>query len=245
MLRYHEISEANHRILNPITEEKLKLVGEICAITPGTTHLDLCCGKGEMLSRWVQQYQSIGVGVDISPVFIAAARERAKELGVARNVSFIEGDASQFVYYDSRYDMVSCIGATWIGNGLTGTLELMQKALKAGGTLLVGECYWIAEPPAALHAALGTELTYFASLAGTLDRIEGAGCELIEMVLANRDSWDRYVAAQWATVHQWVRTHADDPDAKGITEWIKASQRSYLEYQRDYLGWGIFVIKQR
>ena len=29
-LRYHEISEANHRILNPFTEEKLRLLGEIC-----------------------------------------------------------------------------------------------------------------------------------------------------------------------------------------------------------------------
>jgi SAM-dependent methyltransferase len=243
MLRYHEIAEGNHRILNPITEEKLRQVGEICKIAPGMTHLDLCCGKGEMLSRWVQEYHSIGVGVDISPVFIAAARERAKELGVERQVSFVEGDAAPFVQYDSRYDIVSCIGATWIGNGLVGTLELMKKALKPGGTLVVGECYWISEAPAAVQSAIQSRPDEFASLAVTLDRIESTGCELIEMVLANHDSWDRYVAAQWATVHQWVKDHPDHPDAPGLTAWNKENQRSYLEYQRAYLGWGVFVIK--
>ena len=29
-LRQHEIAEAGHRILNPITDEKLELLGELC-----------------------------------------------------------------------------------------------------------------------------------------------------------------------------------------------------------------------
>ena len=32
---------------------------------------------------------------------------------------------------------------------------------------------------------------------GTLDRIESTGFELVEMVLADGDSWDRYSAAKW------------------------------------------------
>jgi hypothetical protein len=44
-LRYHEISEANHRILNPFTEEKMILVGKICRLRPGMRQLDLACGK--------------------------------------------------------------------------------------------------------------------------------------------------------------------------------------------------------
>ena len=31
-LRYHEISEANHRILNPFTDEKLLTLGEACRL---------------------------------------------------------------------------------------------------------------------------------------------------------------------------------------------------------------------
>ncbi|HET7770643.1 MAG TPA: hypothetical protein VFN74_17850 [Chloroflexota bacterium] len=32
-LRHHEIAEANRRILNPFTAEKLALLGEICRLT--------------------------------------------------------------------------------------------------------------------------------------------------------------------------------------------------------------------
>lgn len=218
-------------------------VGESCRLKPNMTHLDLCCGKGEMLSQWARTYGTIGVGVDISSVFLEAARERAEELGVARQVSFVEGDAAKFITYDSRYDVVSCIGATWIGNGLVGTLELMKNALKPGGLLLVGDCYWISNPPPAATQAIGVSPDEFASLSGTLDWIERVGCELVEMVLADHDSWDRYVAAQWLTVQEWVVEHSDDPDSDNLKAWTKQSQRAYLDYQRDYLGWGVFVIK--
>jgi hypothetical protein len=49
MLRFHEIAEAQHRILNPFSEEKLMLLGEICRLQPGMAQLDLCCGKAELL----------------------------------------------------------------------------------------------------------------------------------------------------------------------------------------------------
>lgn len=243
MLRFHEIAEANHRILNPFTEAKLMQVGEICQFRSNMTHLDLCCGKGEALSRWAQTYGTIGVGVDISPVFLEAARQRAKDLGVSRQVSFVEGDAATFVQYDSRYDVVSCIGATWIGNGLVGTLELMKAAVKPESLLLVGEPYWISEPTREALAAVAVNEDYFASLYGTLERIEAAGCELVEMVLADQDSWDRYIASQWFTADRWLKDNPNDPDAAEFRTWIKDNQRAYLQYQRDYLGWGVFIIR--
>ena len=81
-LRFHEIAETNHRILNPFTEEKLMLVGEICRLNAETQQLDLCCGKAEMLCRWSEKWGIGGTGVDISAVFVNAARERARELGI-------------------------------------------------------------------------------------------------------------------------------------------------------------------
>lgn len=82
-LRYHEIAEGNHRILNPFTEEKLMLLGQICRLRQGQSLLDLCCGKGEMLLRWSQAYGITGTGVDISAVFLEAAQQRAFELDVS------------------------------------------------------------------------------------------------------------------------------------------------------------------
>ncbi|MBX3082841.1 MAG: class I SAM-dependent methyltransferase [Anaerolineae bacterium] len=221
------------------------LVGEICQLKPGMRQLDLCCGKAEMLCRWSSRWGIHGVGVDISSVFIAAARQRATELIVTDRITLVQGDAASYAAAPHSFDVVSCIGATWIGGGLVGTLSLMQQALKPGGLLLVGEPFWKSSPPEAAYAAMELGKNDFASLVGTLDRIESAGFELIEMVLSNTDNWDRYVAAQWQTIDDWLRANSDDPDADDLRQWNARWKRAYLEYERDYLGWGIFVMRAK
>ena len=242
ILRQHEISEADRRILNPFDEGKLMLLGEICRLREGQRQLDLACGKGEMLCRWAARFGVEGVGVDLSEVFLTAARARAVELGVSDRVRFEHGDAGQFKADAASYDLVSCIGATWIGGGLQGTLRLMRPALRPGGLILIGEPYLVEPPPAAACAALEFGPEEFASLAGTLDRLEEAGMQLVEMVLADGDGWDRYVAGQWWTVSRWLEAHRDHPDAPAMREFLEKSRRSHLEYGRRYLGWGVFVL---
>ena len=83
----------------------------------------------------------------------------------------------------------------------------------------------------------------FASLTGTLDRFEDAGLELVEMVLADEDSWDRYQAAQWWNVAAWLDEHPGHADAAEMRAYLHRSRRSHLAYGRRYLGWGVFVLQ--
>jgi SAM-dependent methyltransferase len=154
VLSQHEIAEAGHRILNPFTDEKLALLGELCRWRRGQRLLDLGSGKGEMLCTWARRHGIQGVGVDLSEVFVPAARARAAELGVADRVAFERAEASTFEAGPGSFDAVACIGATWIGGGLAGTVDLMRPALAPGGLLLIGEPFWREEPPAVAHADL-------------------------------------------------------------------------------------------
>ena len=246
-LRFHEVVESNHRILNPFTLDKLMLLGEICHLQAGMRQLDLACGKAEMLCQWANRWNIHGVGVDISQVFLDAAQARAVEMGVADHITLVEADAGKYltdgVDGADRFDIVSCIGATWIGGGLLGTLKLMLPMLQEGGLLLVGEPYWIDLPPDAAYAEWGVGRDDYTSLVGTLDRFESQGLELVEMVLADHNSWDRYEASQWWTFYDWVRAHPDDPDLPEFRETHIRAQRSYLEYGRRYFGWGVFVLR--
>ena len=45
IIEQHEIAEADHRILNPITDEKLMLLGEVCRLGGAHRLLDLACGE--------------------------------------------------------------------------------------------------------------------------------------------------------------------------------------------------------
>lgn len=240
--RYHEISESSHRILNPLSPDKLLLLGEICRIGKGMRLLDLACGKGEMLCLFASNLDATGVGVDIHAPFLADARARATGLGVEGSVTFIEGDASDPPDLGRRFEVVSCIGATWIGGGLSGTLELMGRWVAPGGWLLVGEVYWAEPPPPHVRKKRETGED-FADLAGTLDRFEAAGMDLVEMVLASPDDWDRYAASQWLNVSDWLVANPDDADASDVREQRDASRRDYLADERRCLGWGVFVAR--
>ncbi|MFI6503370.1 SAM-dependent methyltransferase [Nonomuraea typhae] len=244
-LRFHEIAESRHRILNPFTDDKLDLLGELCQPPPGTRHLDLACGKGELLGRWAATYGSHGTGVDISEVFIAAARTRAAELNVTDTLTFVTADAATYAKQAEprSYDIVSCIGATWIGGGLSGTLDLMRPLLRPNGLILVGEVFWNSTPPPEAITALGLDDHTCLSLAQTAATMDEAGFDLLDMVLASPDSWDRYTASQWWTLSDWLRDNPHDPDAPAVHDALRQWRTSHLEYGRQYLGWGVFILR--
>ncbi|MGP8163574.1 MAG: SAM-dependent methyltransferase [Acidimicrobiales bacterium] len=242
VLRYHEISESSHRIMNPLSLDELLLLGDICRVGPGTRLLDLACGKGELLCQFARRLGASGVGVDVHAPFLVAARERAAEFGVADSVGFIEGDAGHPTGVSGRFDVVSCIGATWVGGGLSGTLDLMSQWLAPHGWLLVGEAFWAAQPPDVIRRKHEDGQT-FADLAGTLDCFEAAHTDLVEMVLATPGDWDRYEASQWLNVAEWLSTNAHAPEASEVRAQRDASRRDYLTEERRCLGWGVFVLR--
>ena len=244
-LRQHEIAEAGHRILNPLTPAGLALLADVAGVGPGTTILDLACGKGELLATWASAHGSSGVGVDLSPVFLSAARERAAQLGVADCISFVEGDAAAYLPAPEGFDIVSCLGATWIGGGVAGTLALMRRSLRAGGLLLVGEPFWSDPPPVEALTAMGLREGEFVSLGQTLDRFLAADVEPVEAVFADGQSWDRYEAGQWRTVAAWLDANPGDPMHAEMRAFLENGRHNYLWWGRRYLGWGVFVLRAR
>ncbi|HPK27042.1 MAG TPA: class I SAM-dependent methyltransferase, partial [Anaerolineaceae bacterium] len=139
--RIFNITESAHRIHNPITPEKLATLGAALRLERGARVLDLGSGSGEMLCTWARDYGIIGTGIDMSELFTKQAKLRAAELGVADQVKFIHGDAAGYVS-DEKVGVAACLGATWIGGGVAGTIELLAKSLRPGGIILIGEPYW-------------------------------------------------------------------------------------------------------
>lgn len=244
--RRFAIAESSHRILDPFTPGKLDELGAALRLEAGMGMLDLACGKGEALCRWSSQHGITGTGVEINPPFVAAARERARELGIEEQLSFIETDAAGFVAAE-LVDVVSCMGATWIGGGPLGTLELLANSLKPGGIALVGEPYWREMPttPEAVRGCQADRVEQFSSLEDLIGSFQSAGWDLVEMVLADEDSWDRYVAAQWLNIRRFIDANPDDEIVPDLRAELDTDPVRYTRYQRRYLGWGVFALMKR
>jgi SAM-dependent methyltransferase len=244
--RSFTIRESGHRIHNPFDSDKLATLGRALALSPGTRMLDLACGSGEMLCTWARDHHVTGTGVDISTVFIAAAQARAIELGVAEQVTFVHGDASTAVA-DDPVDIAACIGATWIGGGVPGTVDLLRRSLRPRGMLLIGEPYWRREPPdqATIEGCHATSKDEFRPLPELIEQFGELGCDVVEMVLADQDSWDRYVAAQWLNIRRWLDNNPDDELAEQMRAELTTAPARHARYQREYLGWGVFALMNR
>jgi SAM-dependent methyltransferase len=241
----YPIRESSHRVLNPITPEQLAMLGAALRLEPGWRLLDLACGKGELLCTWARDHAITGTGVDLSAVFHVAARERAVELGVADRVKFIHADAAGFAA-DGAFDVTSCLGATWIGDGLAGTLELLERALRPGGLVLVGEPYWRHEPPpGASRAIFGVDDAAYLPLPDLVEQFHALGWDVVEMVAADEYGWDRYVAASWLNLRRWLDAHPGHELAGEIRAELTASQLTHTRYQREYLGWAVFALLRR
>ncbi len=221
--RIFNITESAHRIHNPITPEKLATLGAALRLESGARVLDLGSGSGEMLCTWARDHGVIGIGIDMSQLFTEQAKLRAEELGVADQVKFIHGDA------------VGC------------TIELLARSLRTGGIILIGEPYWRQLPPTedVAKGCLANSISDFLMLPELLASFDHLGYDVVEMVLANQDDWDRYEAAKWLTMRRWLEANPNDELAKDVRADLTSEPERYAAYTREYLGWGVFALMQR
>ena len=244
--RIFNITESAHRIHNPFTSEKFITLGKALRLESATQVLDLGSGSGEMLCTWAHAHGIIGTGVDMSQLFTKQAKLRAEELGIAHKVKFIHGDAAGYVSKE-KVDVAACVGATWIGGGVSGTINLLAQSLNNEGIILIGEPYWRQLPPTkdVAKGCLANSISDFLVLPQLLASFGHLGYDVVEMVIADREGWDRYEAAKWFTMRRWLKANPDDELANEVRSKLNSEPERYTAYTREYLGWGVFALMRR
>jgi hypothetical protein len=124
---------------------------------------------------------------------------------------------------------------------------LLAKSLCTGGIILIGEPYWRQLPPTedVAKACHANAVIDFLILPELLASFGDLNYDVVEMVLADQEGWDRYEAAKWLTMRRWLEANPDDDFAKEVRTQLTLEPKRYATYTREYLGWGVFALMAR
>jgi SAM-dependent methyltransferase len=233
---YFAVAEHDHVLQNPTSAEKIRMLGERLRLGPESRVLDMACGKAGPATLLASTFGCHVVGVERSSEFADAARERVARAGLDDRVEIIEGDAEAYPIEPGTFDAALCLGASFVWDGLDGTLAALTPAVRGGGHVAVGEPFWRSWP-----VPDGVDDQGYVPLRETAAKLEEADLALVTLIASSEDDWDTYESLHWRALEEWLAAHPDDPDAATIRERYEANRDVYLRHERALLGWAIFV----
>jgi SAM-dependent methyltransferase len=241
MTWWYAVVEAEHEIQNPTSAEKIRYLGGRLGLGPESHVLDIASGRGGPALILASEFRCRLTCVERSPEFVAAARERVAAAGLEDRIELVEADAETFE--PDRYDAALCLGATFAYGGLVPTLDRLSPTAPL---VAVGEPYWRTWPPPP-EAEEGQQHVLaqetLLPLRETVERAESTGVRVVSLIASSEDDWDRYDSLHWQTLDRWLVANPDHPQAEEFRARGAYYRDRYLRWQRDSLGWAIFVCR--
>jgi cyclopropane fatty-acyl-phospholipid synthase-like methyltransferase len=244
--KFYSVRERLHTYCNPVNKERFEALLHLLRLKPNSTVLDIACGKGEFLVRLAELYHVTGMGVDISPYFVQEAQARAKRRVPNEALVFMQVDAKDYKPPEGvLFDLTSCMGATWIWNGYKGTLEALKNMTKPSGTVIIGEPYWLKTPdPEYLKADNMKKETYADTHYDNIKMGENQGLTCIYTMVSTQQDFDHYETLAWMAINNYAHDNPTDLDLPEILERMKHDKHVYLQWQRDTMGWALYVFRK-
>lgn len=234
---------ANHyiQIYDPISPEKLFTVGEVLGVNKNNRVIDFGSGSGELLALWAEKFGISGIGIDIGVNAYNRATAKMQGRDLSGRIEIIQADASKYPFEKHAFDAALCIGATFIWGAYREALHAMKEAIRPTGKLAIGEVYWLKGnvPQEYIATTAPKDTRYEHEL---LEITHEEGFDLQYLVRASHEDWDRYEAGKWRALVQWIDDNPDHPERQEVIDYLHRSQEEYLRYQREYLGWAIYVL---
>ena len=243
--KYYDVTHKEHLVCNPMSVEKLDELITLLDLKSGSKVLEIAIGKGEFLIRLVEKYNVSAIGVDLSPYYLDDAKRKAKERVPNADLTLIEMDGANYKPdTPESFDFACCLGASWIYNGHEGTLKYLMSQTRHNGLVVVGEPFWNCKPPKEYFELSELKHEMFSTHIGNVQIGESLGLKLLYTFVSTHDEWDRYLGLQWHATDMYARAHPDDPDLPELLAKLNREKSLYLKWERDALGWAIYVFRK-
>lgn len=240
---YYHVAYSRHRIMNPISEERLHFVLSNARLPAKPCVLDVGGGNGTLALLLAKEFDAQVTLVDTSSLWLAKAKKLFDAEGMLGHITFVEKDAAAFLT-EENYDLISCLGTTLIYGSFQATLDQLQPMLAEHGSLLIGEATIDRSLPPAYKQYLDSQQWNVPSSRAIIQAIERSGLELAMILTSNRDEWDDYMNLQWIAIRDHARNNPEDAQAQEFLDWALDEQEIFLRYQRHYMDWNVLLIQQ-
>jgi len=242
--KFTTIAHRDHTICNPIGTDKTDRVLALFDLPPGARVIDVGCGKAEMLMRLIERYGCAAIGVDTNAEFLAEARARAFDRGVAGQLQLIEGGIAKQKFESESFDAALCVGATHAYGDYGATLKALRGLVKPGGKVLVGEGHWMQKPDSAYLKVLGAKSKAYTDHAGNVTAGVEEKLTYLYSTVADADDRDHYEGLYNRAVETWCLENPDDPDHAAARKKIRDWRDLYLQWGRDTLGFALYLFQK-
>ncbi len=240
-LELKDVSERYLDLANPTTPEKILTAGRVAGLKKGDRVIDFGSGFGEALILWARTFGISGVGIDIRPAACERAHQKIKAEGLADRIEIVCGNAGEYAFEPYSYDVASCIGATFIWEGgFKEAVQAMQRAIRPGGRLIVGEAHWLSSNVKTEYAQREQSIRPEPEL---LCMAHEAGLEPIYVLHSSHDDWDHYESENWHGLSDWLDENPKHPARDEVLRHLHECQEEYMQYGREYLGWALYVLR--
>jgi SAM-dependent methyltransferase len=236
---YWATVERDHEIQNPSTPEKFGFLIEHLAIDDGCRILDVGCGKAWLLRVIAGAKAVKALGLEVNPVFAAQARQALAREDLKGSVDILEGPALSYEGTGEAFDVSLCIGASFAIGSFEDAVDWLHRRTVPGGRLAIGEPYARRLPFPPSHR--GEYGCFERSLPETAEVLAKRNLELIGVIAASTDDWDHYESLHWRAARAWAQSNPTHPDRDALIEQSKRHRQNYLGFEREYLGWAIFI----
>ena len=240
--KYFTIGHENHLFCNPLSEAKVDELVELLRIPKGGRLVDIACGKGEFLRRVVRRWSCRGVGVELDRSWASEAEAKAAEWGLEGRIEVVQSDGAKYDGSSGSFDAAVCLGASWIWGGYTGTLDALARWTRPGGTVLVGEPFWIRDPSSEHLEAAKMQRSQFGSHVENVEVGQARNLSLLHAVVSSPDDWDRYEGYQWYSAERYAQRNPSDPDVPELLQTMRRHRDIYLMWGRAELGWACYLF---
>lgn len=132
----------------------VRRVIDLARLRPGSTILEVGSNTGFASIEFASWTGCQVTGIDINPVSVSFAKEKADRLGVA-NVDFQVGDGLKLPFPNGTFDLVYCSNVTSFIANHAGARDEYYRVLAPNGILAAVPIYYHTAPPAKLRRKVG------------------------------------------------------------------------------------------